>query len=320
VVYTSWTSHCDQTPYGGWVIAFNKSSLAQTSALNVAPASGTAVSGGNNYNTYGPAIWMAGDGPGADASGNVYLLTGNGRFEPTLDASGFPNLGDFGNSFVKIAGGGGTLSVGDYFAMSNEVAESGSDGDLGSGGEMLLPDLTDSTHTVRHLIVGAGKDGNIYVVNRDNMGKFSSSANNIWQELDGVVSGGVRSSPAYFNGRLYYGDAGGTLKAFTITSAKLSANPTSQSAAAFTYPGTSPAVSANGTSNGIVWAHENTNPAVLHAYDATNLAHELYNSDQAAGSRDQFGAGNKFITPMSAGGKVFVGTTSGVAVFGLLGP
>lgn len=319
VVYTSWTSHCDDAPYGGWIIGFNKTSLAQTSALNVAPASGTAVSGGNHYNTYGPAIWMAGDGPGADPAGNVYLLTGNGRFEPTLDASGFPNLGDFGNSFVKIAGGSGTLRVADYFAMSNEVAESGSDGDLGSGGEMLLPDMMDSSNTVRHLVVGAGKDGNLYVVDRDNMGKFDSGANHIWQEIDGVLGGGVVSSPAYFNGRLYYGDAGGTLKAFTITSARLSANPTSQSTATFTYPGTSPAVSANGTSNAIVWAHQNTNPAVLRAYDATNLAHELYDSDQASGSRDQFGAGNKFITPMIAGGKVFVGASNGVAVFGLLG-
>jgi hypothetical protein len=318
VIYTSWTSHCDIAPYGGWIIAFNKSTLAQTSALNVAPSSGAALSGGNDFDMNGPAIWMSGDGPAADSAGNVYLLTGNGRFEPTLDANGFPNQGDFGNSFLKISGGAGSLAVADYFAMSNEVDESSQDGDLGSGGEMLLPDLTDSTGTVRHLVVGAGKDGNIYVVDRDNMGKFSPSANHIWQELDGVVSGGVRASPAYFNSRLYYGDASGTLKAFSIANAKLSTTPTSQSAASFTYPGASPTISANGSSNGIVWAHENTDPAVLHAYDATNLAHELYNSNQASGSRDHFGTGNKFIAPTIAGGKVFVGTTNGLAVFGLL--
>ena len=108
-------------------------------------------------------------------------------------------------------------------------------------------------------------------------------------------SGGVRSSPAWFNGNIYYGDSGGTLKAFSVTDAKLSTTPTSQSATAFVYPGASPVVSANGTSNAIVWAHENTHPAVLHAYDASNLAHELYNSNQATGARDQFGAGNEFI-------------------------
>jgi len=209
--------------------------------------------------------------------------------------------------------------VADYFTMSNEVAESNSDQDLGSGGELILPDLTDSTNTVRHLVVGAGKDGNIYLVNRDSMGKFSASSNNIWQQLSGVLPGGIWSTPAYFNGTLYYGDSGATLKAFAFTNAKLGSSPASQSPTQFPFPGTAPAISANGTSNGIVWTHQNTSPqAVLHAYDATNLAHELYNSSQAANNRDQFGAGNKFITPTIADGKVFVGTQKSVAVFGLL--
>jgi hypothetical protein len=319
LIYTAWTSHCDIPPYSGWIIAFNAATLARTSVLNVAPGSGVALnSTDNDYNTNGPAIWMSGDGPAADPAGNIYLLTGNGRFETTLDANGFPNQGDYGNSFLKIANAQNALSVADYFTMSNEVAESKGDQDLGSGGEMLLPDLTDGTNVVRHLVVGAGKDGNIYLVNRDSMGKFSATGNNIWQELDGALGGLVFSSPAYFNGRLYYGAIGATLKAFAITSAKLSTAATSQSGGAFSFPGTSPIISANGTSNGIVWAHENTNPAVLHAYDAANLAHELYNSNQASGSRDQFGAGNKFITPTIADGKVFVGAIDVVAVFGLL--
>jgi hypothetical protein len=286
--------------------------------VNVAPNSGVAQSGGNPLSINGPAIWMSGDGPGADAAGNVYLLTANGRFETTLDTNGFPNQGDYGNSFVKIANSGSALRVADYFTTSNEVAESMADQDLGSGGEMLLPDMMDSTNAVKHLVVGAGKNGKIYIVDRDNMGKFNSTGNNIWQELDGQLGGGVFSSPAYFNGNLYYGAVGSTLRAFGITSAKVSAGPTSQSAATFTFPGTSPTVSANGTTNAIVWAHENSAPAVLHAYDATNLAHELYNSNQATGGRDRFGDGNKFITPTVAGGKVFVGTTNSVAVFGLL--
>jgi hypothetical protein len=184
---------------------------------------------------------------------------------------------------------------------------------------MLLPDLMDSTNTVKHLVVGAGKDGKIYLVDRDNMGKFDSTKNNIWQEVDGALGGGIHSSPAYFNGNLYYGPIGGTLKAFGLMSAKISTAATSQSSGSFGYPGTSPAVSANGTANAIVWAHENgSSGAVLHAYNAANLATELYNSTQASGSRDQFGTGNKFITPTVAGGKVFVGTTNSLGIFGLL--
>jgi hypothetical protein len=306
-IYTSWTSHCDDAPYGGWIISFAQSTLARNGALNIAANSSA-----------GPAIWMAGGGPAVDASGNIYLLSANGAFETTLDAKGFPSSQDYGNSFLKISNAGAGLSVLDYFTMSNEVAESNADQDLGSGGEMLLPDLMDSTNTVRHLMVGAGKDGNIYVVDRDSMGKFTANSNNNYQTLTGVLPGGIWSTPAYFNGTVYYSDVSGTLKAFAISSAKLGGTPQSQSATQFTYPGTAPSVSANGTANAIVWAHENTAPAVLHAYDATNLAHELYNSNQAPANRDQFGTGNKYITPAIADGKVFVGTTSAVAVFGLL--
>jgi hypothetical protein len=308
IVYTSFTSHCDGAPYSGWMMGYSETTLAQTSVLNIGPNSNS-----------GPAIWMSGGGPGADSSGNIYLLSANGAFETTLDTNGFPNKQDYGNSFLKLAATSTTLTVADYFTMSNEMAESAADQDLGSGGELILPDVTDSTNTVRHLVVGAGKDGNIYLVNRDSMGKFSASANNIWQQLSGALPGGIWSTPAYFNGSLYYGDSGATLKAFTLTNAKLVSTPASQSATQFPHPGTAPAVSANGTSNGIVWTHENSSPeAVLHAYDATNLAHELYNSNQAANNRDQFGPGNKFITPSIADGKVFVGTTNSVAVFGLL--
>ncbi|MDE2138720.1 MAG: PQQ-like beta-propeller repeat protein, partial [Gammaproteobacteria bacterium] len=310
-LYTAWTSHCDDAPYTGWVIAYNASTLAQTAVLNVA-----ANSAGD-----GPAIWMAGGGPAADSSGNVYLLTANGVFDTTLDANGFPGQGDYGNSFLKLTLSGGTLSVADYFTMYNEVDESNADTDLGSGGALLLPDLTDSGGTTRHLMVGAGKDGNLYVVNRDSMGKFNPGNNGqIWQELTGALPNGIWSTPAYFNGSLYYGPQGGPLLAFTLSNAMLSASPTSRSAASFAYPGTAAAISANGSANGIVWAHENagSGAAVLHAYDAADLANELYNSTQAANGRDSFGAANKFITPTVADGKVLVGTANGVGVFGLL--
>jgi hypothetical protein len=306
-VYTSWTSHCDHPPYSGWIMGYNETTLAQTSVLNIGPNSNS-----------GPAIWMAGSGPAADDAGNIYLLSANGPFETTLDNNGFPNMQDFGNSFLKLSAGATTLTVADYFALSNSVSESSADRDLGAGGEMLLPDLTDSTNTVRHLVVGAGKDGTLYVVDRDSMGKFNANSNNIWQQLTAALPGGVFSSPAYFNGTVYYADINGSLKAFPITNAKLGNASPAQSTIQFPYPGSSPVVSANGTANAIVWAHENNNPAVLHAYDATNLTHELYNSNQAAGNRDQLGPGNKFITPAVADGKVFVGTQNSVAVFGVL--
>jgi outer membrane protein assembly factor BamB len=261
---------------------------------------------------------MSGGGPAADSTGNVYLLTANGAFETTLDSNGFPDQADYGNSFLKLSTAGGTLTVADYFTMSNAVSESSVDQDLGSGGILLLPDLMDSAGVVRHLAVGAGKDGNLYVVSRDSLGKFSSSRNNIWQQLSGVLGGGIFSTPAYFNGAVYYGPVSAALMAFAVRNAQLSSAPSSSTGNTFAYPGTSPAVSANGTSDGIIWAHENSDPAVLHAYDAGDLGHELYNSSQASGGRDQFGAGNKFITPMIADGKVFVGTQGGVAVFGLL--
>ena len=305
VIYTAWGSHCDIRPYTGWIIGYDQNTLAQTSVLNVTP-------NGNEG-----AIWMAGAGPAADANGNIFVLDANGVFDANLDVNGFPNQGDFGNAFLKISTNSQKLAVADYFEMSNQQEENDSDTDLGSGGALVLPDLTDGSGNTKHLAVGAGKDGNLYVVDRDSMGKFNSSSNNIYQELTGAL-GSVFSMPAYFSNTIYYGAVGNSMTAFAISGAKLPATPTSQTGNSFGYPGATPSISANGTSNGIVWAAENANPAVLHAYDATNLAKELYNSNQAASGRDQFGAGNKYITPTIINGKVYVGTTNGVGVFGLL--
>lgn len=305
VIYTSWGSHCDARPYTGWIISYNESTLAQVSVLNVTP-------NGNEG-----AIWMSGAGPAADSNGNVFVLDANGLFDTTLNSQGFPNQGDFGNAFLKISTSNNQLAVTDYFEMSNQSSENSTDMDLGSGGALLLPDMTDSAGNAHHLAVGAGKDGNIYVVNRDSMGKFNASSNNIYQEIDGVLPGGIWSMPAYFNNTVYFGSVGNNLQAFSITNAQLATAPSSRTDNQFKYPGTTPSISANGTSNAILWAAENGDPAVLHAYDAVNLAHELYNSNQA-GRRDQFGTGNKFIVPTVVNGKVYVGTTSGVGVFGLL--
>ena len=304
-LYTAWTSHCDIRPYTGWIIAYSASTLAQTSVLNVTP------------NGSEGAIWMAGAGLAADSSGNIYFLDANGHFDTSLNSSGFPSNGDYGNAFMKISTSAG-LAVADYFEMDNESFENSNDIDLGSGGAMVLPDLSDGAGHTLHLAVGAGKDSNLYVVNRDSMGKFNPSNNNsVYQELAGKLPNGVRAMPAYFNHTVYYGSVGSPIQAFTITNAKLSASATAQTANSFRYPGATPSISASGTSNGIVWAVENTSPAVLHAYDAGTL-NELYNSNQASGGRDHFGNGNKFITPTIVNGKVFVGTPNGVAVFGLL--
>jgi hypothetical protein len=305
VIYTGWASHCDDRPYTGWIIGYSETTLAQTTVLNITPS-------GNEG-----AIWMAGAGLAADSSGNIYFLDANGDFDTTVNAQGFPSQGDYGNAFMKLSTTGDQLAVADYFEMDNEASENGSDTDLGSGGTIVLPDLSDGAGHTLHLAVGAGKDTNLYVVNRDSMGKFSSNNSSIYQELAGALPGGVWAMPAYFNNIIYYGSVGSPIQAFTITNARLSTSATAQTSNSFGYPGTTPSVSANGTSNGIVWAVENTNPAVLHAYNAGTL-NELYNSNQASNSRDQFGAGNKFITPMIVNGKVFVGTTNGVAVFGLL--
>jgi hypothetical protein len=304
VVYTSWGSHCDSGNYAGWVLGYSETTLAQVGVLNVVP----------NGNDGG--IWSAGSGPAADTGGNVYTLIGNGTFDPTLNSSGFPINGDYGNSLIKISTSG-ALSVADFFTMSNSVSESNGDTDFGSAGLMLLPPLDNGkgTSTNVSLVVGAGKDSNIYVLDQANLGKFNSTMDSIYQQMTGALPNGTWSSPAWFNGKLYYAGAGDNLRQFTFASGTFSF--TSKSVAQFAFPGATPSISANGSSNGIVWATQNASPAVLHAYDASNFPTELYNSSQAANSRDQFGTGNKYIVPTVVNGKVYVGTTTGVGVFGL---
>lgn len=311
-IYMGWTSHCDIGLYTGWVMGYSESTLQQTQVLNVTP------------NGHEGSIWMSGGGMAADSNGFIYVLDANGTFDTTLDSNGFPSKGDYGNAMLKLSAASGKLVVADYFEMFNTVSESNADVDLGSGGPLLLPDQTDSNAIVHHLIVGAGKDRNIYLADRDNLGKFNPATNpedsNIYQQLTGAMAGLVYSSPAYFNGVLYYSADGDFLKAFPLINAQLATNPSSKSPTAFQHPGPTPTISANGTQNGIVWALDSNlgSPGILHAYDPANLAHEFYNSNQAPNGRDSFGNGNKFITPLVVNGKVYVGTQNGVAVFGLL--
>jgi hypothetical protein len=282
--------------------------LAQKSVLNVTP------------NGHDGAIWAAGAGPAADSNGNIYFLVGNGTFETTLDANGFPVKGDYGNAIMKLSTTNGHLAVSDYFNKYNTVSESNVDEDLGSGGAMVVPSFIDSGGVIHVLVVGAGKDSNIYLANRANMGKFNANNNSqLYQEVTAALGGPVFSAPAFANNRIYYGGVDDTIKAFSFNaSGQLNSTPASETSTQFNYPGATPSISGNSAGNLILWAAQNTSPAVLHAYSANNVSVELYNSNQAAGGRDHFGNGNKFITPTIANGKVYVGTTNGVGVFGLL--
>src|SRR3984957_5965928 len=309
IVYTSWASHCDIEPYAGWVISYDGATLKQAGVLNLTP------------NGRWGGIWMAGDGPAADEAGNIYLLDGNGTFDTSLNSSGYPSQGDFGNAIVKISATG-SLSVTDYFAPHDTVAQSDGDYDLGSGGVLLLPDTVDDAGKTWHLALGSGKTGSIYVVDRDDMGKFNPSSNNIRQEIPlccppfGGLYGPIFSTPAYFHSTVYFAAVTAPLQAFAVSNGQLSSSYTMISSNHFPYPGATPSISANGSDSAILWAVENGTIAVLHAYDANNLSAELYNSNLMP-TRDQF-AGNKFIVPTVANGKVYVGTTTGVAGFGLL--
>jgi outer membrane protein assembly factor BamB len=304
VVYTAWASHCDNDPYTGWVIGYDERNLHQNSVLDFTP-NGTKGS-----------VWQSGAGMAAGADGNIYFLAANGTFDTTLNTEGFPARGDFGNAFMKLSTAGGALKVADYFAMLNVTHENDTDEDLGSGGALVLPPMADATGRMRYLAVGAGKDRNIYLVDRNHMGRFNPGKNHVYQELPEALGGREFAMPAYFNGRLYYGAVHDQLRAFDFRHARLLPNSVSGTFQKFVYPGATPSISADGNANGIVWAAENGYPAVLRAYDASNLSHELYNSNQA-GARDDFGDGNKFITPMVADGRVYIGTTNGVGVFGL---
>jgi hypothetical protein len=253
----------------------------------------------------------------------VYFVTGDGTF--TASTGGI----DYGDSFVKISSGGAVL---DYFTPHDQLNLDTGNVDLGAAGLVLLPDQTGTTHP--HLLVSAGKNGTVYLVDRDNMGHYNSRDDSqIVQSLVnifpfGVTAPGNHSAPVYFNHTVYFAPVDDNILAFTLANGLLSPSPTSRTPApAFAFPGGSLGISANGNTNGILWAvrrketttfdADQTNPGVLHAYDATNLGTELYNSDQS-GPRDTLSAPAKYNMPVVANGKVFIATTSSLIVYGLL--
>lgn len=306
VVYTTWASRHDCRPYTSWVIGYDELTLEQVHVLNL------------THNGHQGAIWQSAAAPAADSNGFLYVTLGNGTFDTTLDANGFPSQGNFGNCFVKLSPQN-SLHVADYWTMFNTLQETAADSDLSSGGPVLLPDMTDVNGIRRHLAVAAGKDAHIYIADRNNMGKYNPNGNvTLYQDLPASLGSFNFSTPAFFNGSLYFGAVGDVLRAFNFTNARLNGAAVSTSANTFGFPGTTPSISANGTAYGIVWAAENQDPAVLHAYDASDLSRELYNTNQAPNARDQFGSKTKFGVPTIANGKVYVATTGGtVGAFGL---
>ncbi|HEY3989774.1 MAG TPA: hypothetical protein VGM02_10785 [Acidobacteriaceae bacterium] len=308
MVYLSWAAPCQETSfnYDGWVMAYNEGTLAQESVLDV------------TLNGSGGGIWMSGAGPAADANGNVFLITSKGTFDTTLDTNGKPQNSDYGNGYLKIQSTNGVMSVVDYFEPLNGVPGSANYQDQGSGGVMLMPQFVDGSTTIPSLLIGAGQDDNIYLTvdNGTPLGGYGGTGNKNTATLTGALPNGATSSPATLGGKFYYGASSDALKMFDITT---SLTPTSRSTNTLGASGATPAISANGASTAIVWALDTTasGGAVLYAYDATNLATELYSSSTQA-TRDAVGATSKHAVPTVANGHVYVGTESGVDVFGLL--
>jgi hypothetical protein len=304
VLYTAWTSHCDFGENAhGWVIGYDAATLQQVSVFNTSP------NGRLN------SIWQGDGGLAADAAGNLYFETGNGT-----DITGYGD--DYSEAFLRLDGGDGQ-TVDDYFIPADFMSLDEQDLDLGSGAPVALPDQP-GAHP--HLLVGSGKDGRIYLIDRDNMGGLNNPPDGpdlIVQELPDAVQGGSWDTPAYFDGGaagrwVYYAGWGDTLKAWGLTNGLLSTSPTSQSPTLFSERyGATPVVSANGTRDGIVWALEADDPAILRAYDATDVSRELWNSNQTAG--DAPGPGMRFNSPIVADAKVFVPTDHYLTIYGLLG-
>jgi len=321
VVYVAFGSSGDNFQWHGWVAGYNAANLSLVSVWNTTPAGGAG------------AIWASGAAPAVDGSGKLYFSTGNGSFDGATC---------FGCSVVKLSTASG-LSLADFFAPFNQSMLTSADNDFGSSGVVLLPDVA-GTPAHPHLAAAAGKGGQLYLLDRDNLGGFSPSTSNpdaqIVQELFNAIGDHTLdnfanpmptaensySTPAYWrdaagHDHLYWVGAGDNLKMFDLTNGVLSSSVFTRSPETYEFPGASPAISSNGTANGIVWAVQNApGGAILHAYDATNPAVELYSSDQAANNRDALGIGAKFVVPTITTGKVFVGTRSALVVFGLLGP
>jgi hypothetical protein len=304
-VYIAFAAHGDLGPYHGWILAYNAATLQQTSVF--CPTANGAASG----------IWMSGAGLAADNvnSGRLFVATGNGAFNA---APPYSNSMSYGDDLIRIETSSGVMGVSDQFTAFNQNYLSDNDLDLGSGGVLLLPDQSSGP---THLMVQASKEGRIYLVDRDNLGGYNSGGDNIVQEVTGQISG-VWGSPAYWNGHLYFWASNDSLKSFSFSNGSIG-NNTASSSESGGYPGPTPSISSNGSSNGIVWdvlsnAFTSGGAAVLLAHNATDVSNTLYSSNQNS-SRDNPGGAIKFVVPTVTNGKVYVGTSNFLSVYGLLG-
>ena len=310
VVYLSFASHCDIGPYHGWILGYDETTLAQVVVYN------TTLNGDDG------GVWQSGCGPGVDTNGDLIVITGNGTF----DTSPLSRI-NYGDSFLRLTPGGGTMSVSSFFTPLNELLLDDDDLDMGSGGGLLLPDQPGPNP---HLMVAAGKLGILYLVNRDAMGGFNPGMDQVVQEVSSEV-GGLSSTPAYWQGMVQFGlrnliytiGVADRPKMFVIADGLIQTPPASTAlvSSTFAFPGASPVISANGTTGGILWAIDSSEwqsagPATLVAFDATDLKTTLYSSDQF--SSDNPGPAVKFTVPTVANGSVYMGTETTLAVFGLL--
>ena len=305
-VYLGYASHCDKLQYHGWIYAYDATTLARTAVYLTTP---------NGQGQGG--IWSSGAGIAADLSGTVFTSTGNGNFDAT----------DVGDSILKLALSGNTISLSDYFTPFDQGNDDLNDYDVASGGVLLLPDQP-GNHP--HELVTGTKGGTIYLIDRDQMTAnnqhYCSGCGSDTEIVQEFLRAGVPiwlyAAPAYWNNTVYIWGTSDVLKAYTLANGLLS-GPSSSSTTSLGFPGATPAISANGTTNGIVWVIDSTQfgppgpgpgPAVLHAYDATNVAIELWSSSRNSG--DAAGNAVKFAVPTIANGKVYVGTQTELDVYG----
>jgi Legume lectin domain/Chitobiase/beta-hexosaminidase C-terminal domain len=312
IVWIGFASHGDNGPWHGWILGYNASTLAQTGVFCATP------------NGTGAGFWMSGQGLAADQLdpvnhpfGRMFVPTGNGDYTATKP---YTNNMDYGDSHLNLDLTNGVPTVTDEFTTNQQAMLNSQDGDIAAGGMLVVP--TQTTGNYPHLAVQAGKGGTLYLLNRDNLGGYNTTTDQAIQEQTYAVGNvGVWSSPAYWNGNVYYWGRFDNLKSFPLVNGLLSTNPT-KSSESYGYPGATPAISANGSTQGIVWsidseAYTSNGPAVLQAHNASNVGTMLYSSS-ANSARDTAGGAVKFTVPTVVNGKVYVPAAAEVDFYGLL--
>lgn len=288
---------CDQYNYNGWFFAYNAQNLQQTAAFLVTPDGQRG------------SIWQGGSGPAVDEFGYIYVAIANGTYDGPAGGN------DYGDSVLKMGWNGSVFGAADYFTPYNQKQLAQQDLDLGSSGPLVLPD---QPGTYPHEVVAGGKEGTLYLINGDNEGQFNPDADDVIQSIPHAVASEMAGVPSYWNSSIYLGGDVDYLKQYSLVNGLLTTSPVSQTSVIFGGAGpASTSITANGTSNGILWAIRHTNPA-LFAFDATNLANEFYDSTQALHVRDKMLPVTRFVTPTISNGKVYIGGTTALQVYGLL--